>query len=80
MLIGKYEQALTMEANVHRHTPTLMAIDSRGLPVRQVAYLRNVADGAVQALITRQLHDVAGRMTEQWDPRLFGRAPKPNTA
>ncbi len=80
MLIGKYEQALTMEANVHRHTPTLMAIDSRGLPVRQVAYLRNVVDGAAQALITRQLHDVAGRMTEQWDPRLFGRAPKPNTA
>ncbi|MEO6679964.1 MAG: RHS repeat-associated core domain-containing protein, partial [Pseudomonas sp.] len=53
---------------------------SRGLPVRQVAYLRTVAGAAAQALITRQHHDVPGRAVEQWDPRLFETAPKPNIA
>ena len=59
-------------------TPSLVVNDSRGLPVRQVAYLRTVAGTAAQSLITRQHHDVPGRPVEQWDPRLFGTAPKPN--
>ncbi|MFJ2684796.1 RHS repeat-associated core domain-containing protein [Pseudomonas sp. NPDC087342] len=63
---------------VNWHTPSLVVNDSRGLPVRQVAYLRTVAGTAAQSLITRQHHDVPGRPIEQWDPRLFGTAPKPN--
>ncbi|MHC8409906.1 RHS repeat-associated core domain-containing protein [Pseudomonas sp. Hz4] len=67
-------------ASLHHHTPTLFVNDSRGLPVRQVDYLREVDGGAVEGLVNRQLHDAAGRLAEQWDPRLFASAPKPNLA
>ena len=59
-----------MNTSVHWRTPSLVATDSRGLAIRQVAYLRKVAGGEVQALITRQHHDVAGRLVAQRDPRL----------
>ncbi|MBN3863878.1 RHS repeat-associated core domain-containing protein [Pseudomonas frederiksbergensis] len=59
-----------MNTSVHWRTPSLAATDSRGLAIRQVAYLRKVAGGEVQALITRQHHDVAGRLVAQRDPRL----------
>ncbi len=55
---------------IHRHTPSLIANDGRGLPVRQVAYLRAIADAPVETLITRLHHDTAGRWVEQRDPRL----------
>ncbi|WP_339522206.1 RHS repeat-associated core domain-containing protein [Pseudomonas sp. EL_65y_Pfl2_R96] len=63
-----------MSVRVHRRTPSLMASDGRGLPVRQVAYLRTVAGETAAALVTRQQHDVAGRRVTQQDPRL----PTPN--
>lgn len=69
-----------MSTNVHWRTPSLAVNDGRGLSVRQVAYLRKEAGGPVQALVTRQLHDVRGRLIEQWDPRLFSVAPTPNLA
>lgn len=56
--------------SVHRHTPTLSVSDSRGLPVRQVSYLRRVVIDAPIAHITRQQHDAAGRQVAQRDPRL----------
>lgn len=59
-----------MTANVHRRTPALAVSDARGLPVRQVAYLRNVADDTPAALVSHQQHDHAERLIEQWDPRL----------
>jgi insecticidal toxin complex protein TccC len=59
-----------MTANLHRRTPALAVSDARGLPVRQVAYLRAVADDTATALVTRQYHNHAGRLVEQWDPRL----------
>lgn len=59
-----------MAINPHSNTPSLTAFDSRGLPVRQVAYLRTVSDSPVQALITRLHHDAAGSLLEQRDPRL----------
>ncbi|QAY89520.1 RHS repeat domain-containing protein [Pseudomonas sp. ACM7] len=64
-----------MTATVHWRTPNVTAIDSRGLPIRQIAYLRKVAAGPVEHLITRQHYDAAGRLLEQWDPRLFGVVP-----
>ncbi|MHC8322399.1 RHS repeat domain-containing protein [Pseudomonas sp. GB2N2] len=67
-----------MNARLHRKTPTISAIDSRGLPVRHIAYWRRSADDNPQARITRQTHDVAGRLVAQWDPRLFGNAPDAN--
>lgn len=69
-----------MSSTVHWRTPALRVNDSRGLPIRQVAYLRTVPGATAQALITRQQHDVPGRQVAQWDPRLFGSAPKPNLA
>ena len=68
-----------MTASVHRRTPALTVSDGRGLPIRQVAYLRTVASDTATALVTRQHYDAAGRLVAQWDPRLFG-APKPNLA
>jgi insecticidal toxin complex protein TccC len=59
-----------MTANMHRRTPALAVSDARGLPVREVAYLRAVVDDTPTALTTRQQHDAAGRLVEQWDPRL----------
>lgn len=61
-----------MSAQLHRKTPTLNVIDSRGLTVRQVAYWRSDAAKTAQARITRQEHDVAGQPIAHWDPRLFG--------
>lgn len=59
-----------MTVSLHRHTPALAVSDARGLPVRQVVYLRAVAADTLVALVTRQLHDPAGRLIEQWDTRL----------
>ena len=64
-----------MTTSVDWRTPNLTVIDSRGLPIRQVAYLRKVAAGPVEPMIGRQRYDVAGRLLEQWDPRLFGIVP-----
>ncbi|MCE6979965.1 RHS repeat-associated core domain-containing protein [Pseudomonas frederiksbergensis] len=67
-----------MSSTVDHRTPTLTANDPRHLPVRQVAYLRKVANGPVQALITRQHFNAAGQQVALWDPRLFGSAIRPN--
>lgn len=63
-----------MTASVHRRTPALRVSDSRGLPIRQIAYLRTIAGETTTALMTRQQHDAAGRLVAQWGPRLS----KPN--
>jgi insecticidal toxin complex protein TccC len=66
-------------STVDRNTPSVTSHDARGLAVRQIAYLRTVAGGPVEPLITRLHHDVIGRLVEQRDPRL-AEAPKPNLA
>lgn len=63
-----------MSRAVDRHTPTLSVSDSRGLPVRQITYLRSVAGETAIALISRQQFDPAARLLAQRDPRL----PRPN--
>ncbi|RON78224.1 RHS repeat-associated core domain-containing protein [Pseudomonas fluorescens] len=57
-----------MNRSVHWRTPALSASDGRGLPVRQVAYLRSATE--VVALVNRQQHDLGGRLVAQFDPRL----------
>ncbi|MGP6420162.1 RHS repeat domain-containing protein [Pseudomonas putida] len=59
-----------MNPSVHWRTPALSAHDPRGLPVRNVAYLRAVMGAEVECQINRQRHDSNGRLIEQWDPRL----------
>ena len=63
-----------MHASVHWRTPSLTVNDGRGLPIRQIGYLRSVAGEPAIALITRQGYDVTGRNVTQRDPRL----PVPN--
>lgn len=61
-----------MNPGVHHHTPTLAAIDGRGLVVRQVQYLRATAADAPQAQVSRQHHDAAAHVVAQYDPRHNG--------
>ncbi|PTR29255.1 RHS repeat domain-containing protein [Pseudomonas sp. GV085] len=63
--------------SIHRHTPTLIAIDPRGLAVRAVGYWRDIDDVPPQARVNRTVHDGAGRAITQWDPRLFLDASAP---
>src|SRR5690349_14620487 len=56
--------------SVHHATPTLTAMDPRGLVVRGVGYWRSQAGQAPQARVTRQVFDAAGGGVEQWDARL----------
>ncbi|MFI8223962.1 RHS repeat domain-containing protein [Pseudomonas sp. NPDC085632] len=56
--------------SLHSGTPTLHSWDPRKLPVRTVGYLRTVTNDASTALVSRQHHDPAGWLVEQWDPRL----------
>lgn len=59
-----------MNTSPHERTPALLAYDSRGQVVRQVAYLRSVAGATAESLITRQQRDALGHVVKQWDPRL----------
>ncbi|UZE05189.1 RHS repeat domain-containing protein [Pseudomonas corrugata] len=67
-------------STVYSRTPDLIVVDGRGLPARQIVYLRNQVSTPARALISRRRHDAAGRLVEQWDARLFENAPKPNQA
>ncbi|MFJ7795901.1 RHS repeat domain-containing protein [Pseudomonas sp. NPDC096950] len=60
--------------SVHRHTPTVTALDSRGLKVRTVGYWRDEGSRLAQARIDRTMRDPLGRVVAQWDPRLWGTA------
>lgn len=61
-----------MTAALHRHTPTLSAIDPRGLPSRGVRYCRRVLLGEEpEARVERQEFDATGRRVAQWDARLW---------
>lgn len=59
-----------MSARLHRKTPSINAVDGRGLPVRQVAYCRGKEGEKPQMRASRQEYDVAGRLIAQRDPRL----------
>lgn len=63
-----------MNINVHPGTATVAVHNGCGWPIRQVDYLRTIAGETPAALVTRQEHDVAGRIVAQWDARL----PKAN--
>lgn len=60
-----------MSNSIHRNTPSLAAIDPRGLIVRNIEYHRSTAQVEPQARIHRQVFGRSGLMIEQWDPRLL---------
>lgn len=57
--------------NKHGKTPTLSVSDPRGLQIRTVGYWRAEDLCPAQARINRTMRDAAGRVVEQWDPRLW---------
>ncbi len=57
-----------MNPGFDSRTPHIAATDSRGLPVRQVAYWRQDASEP-EARVAVQQHDTAGRLVTQRDPR-----------
>lgn len=61
---------------LHTQTPQLKANDSRGMPVRQIAYWREDL-GKPESRVTLAQHDVAGRLVAQRDPRLMADAAAP---
>ena len=60
-----------MSDSIHRNTPSLVAVDPRGLIVRNVNYHRSSAEVEPQVRIHRQVFGSTGLMIEQWDPRLL---------
>lgn len=62
-----------MSAALHRNTPTLTAVDPRGLAVRTVQYLRTQPTDPPQPRVNRQVFGASGLLLEQWDPRQFAR-------
>lgn len=60
-----------MSNAIHRNTPSLAAVDPRGLIVRNIEYHRSTAQVEPQARIHRQVFGSSGLMIEQWDPRLL---------
>ncbi|RON05680.1 hypothetical protein BK659_21495 [Pseudomonas brassicacearum] len=72
-----------MSLHLHKFTPTLAAIDPRGLAVAAVSYHRINAIDEPTARINRQSFDAAGRTIVQWDARLWadgGESGVPNQA
>ncbi|RMQ47354.1 YD repeat-containing protein [Pseudomonas cichorii] len=63
-----------MSHTLHARTPTISVVDGRSLTVRNVAYHRIQDQDEPLALITRMAYDSAGRLTTQWDPRLWALA------
>nr|WP_314574487.1 hypothetical protein [uncultured Pseudomonas sp.] len=59
---------------LHARTPSLQAMDPRGLAVRAVGWHRAVVDQGATARTERFEFDVAGRRTRHWDARLYADA------
>jgi insecticidal toxin complex protein TccC len=60
-----------MHDSIHRNTPSLAAVDPRGLIVRNINYHRARAAVEPQVRVQRQVFGSTGLMIEQWDPRLW---------
>jgi insecticidal toxin complex protein TccC len=60
-----------MGMDLHRHTPNLTVIDSRGLAVRKVAFHCASANGDITARTTAIHYTAAGYIAKLWDPRLL---------
>ncbi|MDQ0741391.1 RHS repeat-associated core domain-containing protein [Pseudomonas sp. W4I3] len=60
-----------MSASLHRNTPSLVAVDPRGLTVRSVDYLRATSETAPSTRVRRHVYGASGLLLEQWDPRLL---------
>lgn len=57
-------------SSLHQHTPSLTAVDPRGLALRTVAYHRAHPQDESQSRIQRQTFGITGQLQHQWDARL----------
>lgn len=55
-------------------TPSIMAVDPRGLAVRKVAYCRKVAGGKAESRVTHQRYNNIAQLVASWDPRISKQA------
>ncbi|MCI3946920.1 YD repeat protein [Pseudomonas syringae] len=62
-----------MNSIMHLDTPSLAVSDSRGLPVRSVQFYRAFDGQRIEARVTQQYFDMAGRPIASRDPRFFSR-------
>ncbi|MCH5490473.1 RHS repeat-associated core domain-containing protein [Pseudomonas syringae] len=62
-----------MNSIMHTNTPQLAVSDSRALPVRSVQFYRGADDQPVEARVTQQYFDKAGRLIASRDPRFASR-------
>ena len=60
----------TTRASTHTFTPSVTAMDSRGLAVRTIQYYRDQAVAPAQARISHQKYDLQGRLWAAMDARL----------
>jgi insecticidal toxin complex protein TccC len=70
--------AVSLHANVHHATPSMMVQDPRGLWVRNVEYHRARAGDSPQPRITRQVYSQSGLLEAAWDPRQWQAQGAPN--
>lgn len=61
---------MPIDAALHARTPTIIALEPRGLDACKVAYDRRVASDVAKARIERVERDAAGRADVSWDARL----------
>ncbi|MEB0206601.1 RHS repeat-associated core domain-containing protein [Pseudomonas sp. CCC3.1] len=57
-------------SSLHQYTPSLMAIDPRGLTLRTVGYHRVREQDESRARVQRQVFGTTGFLQHQWDARL----------
>ena len=67
-----FYRSVTM-TSLHHYTPSLTAIDPRGLSVRRVNYHRLRVHEPPQSRIHQSRYDTRGSLAQQWDPRLLAR-------
>ncbi|MDB6049762.1 MAG: insecticidal toxin protein [Pseudomonas sp.] len=59
---------------LHAFTPTLAVTEPRGLVARSVAWYRTDIAESLHIRVNRSAFDAAGRVVQQWDPRLWAEA------
>lgn len=66
-----FHRELVEGMDTHSNTPNLTVLDSRGLVVRKIGYHRTPDAEQTREDVTATTFDLAGRITELWDARLW---------
>src|ERR1700754_2833068 len=69
--LNRLRKADYMSHALHRRTPSLLGSCPRGLPILTFAYHRVTPVDEATARVERRAFDALGRLTDQWDARLW---------